>query len=306
MPVVLAFALFALLCWPSCRPTPPPSPPTTAGQDAAPESLRTQALAKDPQAPDEALRDAINHLQDRFACNAISGCAAHAQLVGFGWQARPLVEAAFGRAGFQASWRARSVHIVAELADPASEPFLLRQLDDRDPEVRAWALYGLQRIDARHQRQRVLEQTTADTLWLAPAQLTALWVLHAWHEPNKAMQFQQILSSLAQQQMAATALVVAAYLCRQPHSPDCSAALPVMARHPNFQVRRDALLAMTARLRPQYVRALVYLTNDQARSLRQLASDGLVTLSGGHTATDHQDWQQWCSGGGCAAVEAGR
>ena len=262
-------------------------------------TLRQQALSRDPQAPDEGLRDALHALQDRFKCNAISGCAAHTQLVAFGWAARPMVEQAFARAGLQSSWRARSVQIVAELGDPAGEPFLQRLIEDRDPEVRAWALVGLGKLGSRHQRQRIALQTGSDTLWLAAPRLAALWAQDQLGVAGAAPAFGKELRRLAEHQMAATALVVGVWLCRQPASPDCSKELPILARHPNFQVRRDALQAMTARLRPSYAEALVYLTNDQARSLRAQAEEGLVALSGEVTRTGHAAWQQWCSGGGC-------
>ncbi len=261
-------------------------------------SVRQQATMRDPEAPDEGLRDALRAFQDRFACNAISGCPAHAILVGFGWAARPLVEQAFTRAGLQAGYRARAVQIVAQLRDPGAEAFFVRQLDDRDPEVRAWALIGLRDLNARQHRERVREQAAADSLWLAPARLAALWTLHGWGEADKGRAFQQLLFDLGSQQMAATALVVGAWLCARPDTPDCGAALPVLARHPNFQVRRDALQVMARQPRRSYAAALVYLTNDQARSVRQTAMDALAVLSSGHTATDHAGWQAWLTAQG--------
>ncbi len=258
-------------------------------------TLRELATAADPEPPDEGLRDALRAMQDRFACNAISGCPAHQALVGFGWQARPLVEQAFARASLQAGYRARAVQVVAELRDPGAEPLFLRVLDDRDPEVRAWALIGLGDLQARQHSERVQEQAAADTLWLAPARLAALWTLHRWGQADKGLQFQQLLGELATQQMAATALVVGAWLCARNDTPDCGAALPLLARHPNFQVRRDALHVMARQPRRSYAAALVYLTNDQARSVRQTAMDALTVLSRGHTATDHAGWQAWLS-----------
>ncbi|MBI5607690.1 MAG: hypothetical protein HY902_02295, partial [Deltaproteobacteria bacterium] len=71
-----------------------PGPPTLAdaGSAAAPLTLRQQAVARDPEPSDEALYDRIDALKDRFACNTVSGCPAHAALVAYGWGARPLLE----------------------------------------------------------------------------------------------------------------------------------------------------------------------------------------------------------------------
>ncbi|MBM4343867.1 MAG: HEAT repeat domain-containing protein [Deltaproteobacteria bacterium] len=297
MDAVWCWTAAAVLAVSGCnQPTATPAAPDTSVGPAV--TLRQQATGRDPDAPDEALRDAVRALQDRFACNAISGCPAHATLVGFGWQARPLLEQAFGRAGLQSSYRARAVQIVAEIRDPGAEPLLARLLDDRDPEVRAWAIVGLRDLDARSHRDRIAEATASDTLWLAAPRLAALWALYGWGEAAKGPAFQQLLTELARQQMAATALVVGAWLCARPDTPDCGAALPELARHPNFQVRRDALLGMARQPRRSYAAALVYLTNDQARSVRQTAMDTLAVLSRGHTATDHPGWQAWLAAQG--------
>lgn len=279
-----------------------PPPPQAVVPAAAVLQVRQAAVTHDREAPDEALRDAINALQDRFKCNAISGCAAHAQLVQFGWAARPVVEQSFARAGLQSSWRARAVQIVAELGDPQGEPFLARLSDDRDPEVRAWALVGLGKLGTPRHHGLIALQAGTDTLWLAAPRLAALWAQDQLGQPGAGAAFSAELAALAQQQMAATALVVGVWLCRQPGSPDCGAVLPVIAKHANFQVRRDALQAMLARLRPHFAEALVYLTNDQARSIRSGAEEGLVALSGEVTLTGHAAWQGWCLSGGCAKL----
>lgn len=278
-----------------------PSMPSQTDAGPAPATLHQQALGRDPEPADESLPGLLAALKDRFACNNVSGCAAHQALLRYGWGARPALEHAFARAPAQAQWRARAVAILADLADPQSKELLAHLLEDRDPEVRAWAAIGLGNLGAVEYRARIAELAdTSDGLWTAPARIGALFVLAAWGEHPAAMRFAQDLHDLGRSQLATTALMIGADLCLRAHAPDCSAALPVMARHPAFQARRAALRAMTARLRPSYARALVFLSADQAQSIRREAEDALAVLAGRTDINGAAAWGQWCEQGGCA------
>lgn len=305
-------APFAAVAWmlaalaSGCRGEPAPTADAstvapTAAAAPAPDP-RQQALARDPEASDEALRDLLSELKDRFRCNAISGCPVHPRIVQYGWAARPALEALFTKAGWQASYRARSVQLVAELADPLAEPFLLRLLEDRDPEVRGHAAIGLARLGAAQHRRRIQELSFADQLWQAPARIGALYALWRLGDAAAGDAFAQALVDLAPLHAAGPALTLGAELCRLQPAPDCAAALPLIARHPGFQPRRAALLAMTARLRPGYAPALVYLLGDQARSIRDEAEGALVALTGESQRSGREAWQAWCRDGGCAAL----
>ncbi len=285
-------------CDPGARSTTPTVADSEAG--APPPSLRQQAVGRDPEPSDEALYDLINALKDRFACNTVSGCPAHAALVAYGWGARPLLEALFARAPQQSTWRSRTVAVVADLGDPQAQPFLQHLLDDRDPEVRAYAILGLGRIDARDQRARIRELAdTSDSLWSAPVKVAALFVLAGWGEPGCAQDFTATLADLAGKQLATTALMIGAHLCAEPIAPDCRPVLPAMASHPAFQARRDALRTMQRMLRPEFARSLVRLTGDPAQSIRREAENALMGISGRTDVKGHAAWLQWCQSGGC-------
>ncbi len=266
----------------------------------AKQPLHQQALGRDPEANDEALYDLLDALKDRFACNSVSGCPAHAALVAYGWGARPLLEATFARAPQQANWRARTIAIIAELADPEGAPLLRHLLDDRDPEVRAHAILGLGRMDAQEQRSRIRELAeTSESIWAAPVKLAALYTLANWGEAGRAEEFTAYLGELATKQMAMTALMLGAHLCADPGAPDCRAVLPAMAHHPAFQARRDTLRTMQRELRPQFARALVGLTGDPAQSIRRDAENALMGISGRTDIKGYSAWLQWCDKGGC-------
>jgi hypothetical protein len=293
----------------ACQPAAPASPNAAAAPGTSPAvaplspaELHRQALQRDPEPTDEALRDLLSELKDRFRCNAISGCSVHQRIVQYGWAARPYLETLFSKAGWQAAYRARTAQIVAELADPLAEPFLVRLLEDRDPEARAHAAVGLARLGAVQHRQRLEELRHADQLWQAPARLGALFALWRLGDSTAGSEFSAALAALAPLHSAGPALTLGADLCRQPDAPDCSAALPLIAHHPGFQPRRAALHAMTSRLRPSFAPALVYLLGDQARSIRDEAEGALVALTGDHQRSGRQAWQEWCSAGGCAAL----
>lgn len=268
--------------------------------------MHAQALQRDPEPTDEALRDLIAELKDRFRCNAISGCPVHPKLVAYGWAVRAPLEGLFAKAGWQAPYRARAVQIVAELGDPAAEPFLAHVLEDRDPEVRARGALGLARLGAVQHRQRLSELRHADQTWQAPARVGALFALWQMGDSEAGIEFSATLQALAPLHMAGSALTLGAELCARHPAPDCTAALPAIARHPGFQTRRAALHAMTARLRPSYAPALVYLLGDQARSIREEAEAGLVALTGEQSRSGRDAWKMWCESGGCAALTGSR
>ncbi|MBI5610366.1 MAG: hypothetical protein HY902_15925, partial [Deltaproteobacteria bacterium] len=193
-----------------------------------------------------------------------------------------------------------TVAIVADLGDPLAQPFLQHLLDDRDPEVRAYAVLGLGRIDAREQRARIRELAdTSESLWSAPVKIAALFVLAGWGEPGCAQEFTATLGELAGKQMATTALMIGAQLCAQLAAPDCTPVLPAMARHPAFQARRDALRTMQRMLKPEFARSLVRLTGDPAQSIRREAENALMGISGRTDLKGHGAWHQWCESGGC-------
>ncbi len=244
----------------------------------------------------------IAELKDRFRCNAISGCPVHARLVAYGWAVRAPLEGLFAKAGWQTPYRARAVQIIAELGDPAAEPFLAHTLDDRDPDVRARGALGLARLGAAQYRQRITELRHADQPWQASAKIGALFALWQLGDASAGVDFSATLQALAPLHMAGSALTLGAELCARHPAPDCSTALPAMARHPGFQARRAALHAMTVRLRPSYAPALVYLLSDQARSIRDEAEAGLVALTGDQSRSGLQAWKAWCEAGGCAAL----
>lgn len=299
---VLWIAAIATAC---ARPAQPPAS-TPVGRDAVhaiPSAAADGASGYDPDAADESLRDLLLALQDRFRCNGVSGCPAHAQLVAMGWGARLPLEQVFLQAPQQAPWRVRTVAILAALGDPQGEALFVRLLDDRDPEVRGHAINGLGRIGATALRQRIWEQSAAEGLWLAPARMAALHVLARWGDPAASQAFSRDLAQLAVQPMATAALVLAGGLCRDVPTPtiDCTAGLVAMARHPVFHVRKAAVTAMAAAPRPAMAAALVYLSGDQARSIRDEAESTLVRISGESNRHGHAAWQGWCDGGGCAA-----
>ncbi len=303
---ILVGALLTAACGRS--PTPPGTArqPTRHDVTAGPVAADAVASGYDPDAADESLRDLLLALQDRFRCNGVSGCAAQDQLVAMGWGARLPLEQVFLQAPAQAPWRARTVAILARLGDPQGEGFFARLLDDRDPEVRAHAIDGLGRIGATRQRQRIWEQAAVDGLWLAPARMAALHVLARWGDERAGGVFSADLPVLAGQPMGTAALVVAGGLCREVPvgSIDCTAGLSAMARHPVFHVRKAAVSAMAARPTAAMASGLVYLTGDQARSIRDAAEGALVQLSGDTSRHGTPAWRAWCDGGGCKADAA--
>lgn len=305
---VLPWLVFAL----ACTPTPPPSPPPTAGrpqtapQSAAQPSLdpHRAALGRDPEAQDEAVRQALHDLRDKFLCNGVSGCKAEPILVDAGWTIRPTLEQIFLQAPAQASWRARTVRIIARLRDPDALPFLLGQLDDREPEVQTYAVWGLGLLDARQVRARLTRIARDEaTLWLAGPKLSALWVLHRWGEAWAGEAFVRYLRQLSQQQMAAVALTWGAELCADPRAPDCDGVLPAIARHPGFLARRQAVRTMAQQPARGQEAVLIDVAGDNVRSSAELAEDALRRLTG-QPLHGADAWRQWCAEVDCRSWEA--
>lgn len=259
-----------------------------------PKSPHLQALARDPDAMDEGLRQALHEFRDKFQCNGISGCHSEAVIVGYGWVARPYLEQLFQMAPAQASYRSRAVRALAQLRDPASQPFFLRLLQDRDAEVRAYAIWGLGLLDARDVHDRLARIAHDDVpAWLTPARFSALWALARWGDEDAAVEFVQLIRTLADQQMAGSALTWAAELCMRDDAPDCRQVLPLVARHPGFTARRQAARAMTARPVHGYEAALVDLAGDSMHSLAQAAEEALRQLTG-ESLFGAAAWRAWC------------
>ena len=266
--------------------------------------MLAQATTREPDAMDEGLRLALHALRNRFACNDISGCPAEDQLVAYGWGARTFLEQVFDRAGSQASYRPRTVRIIADLRDPTAQPWLLRLVGDRDPEVKAYALYGLGLLDAMEHRALVKAHAGEDnTVWLAPVRLTSLWVLHRWGDAEAGSRLVRLLAELAPQQMAGPALAWGVALCIKPGAPDCGAALPGIATHPSFTARRAAARAMAAMPRAGHAAALVALTADPVHSIAELADAALRTLAKRPDLEGPGAWRTWCLQTQCDAVQ---
>ncbi|MFZ4577101.1 MAG: HEAT repeat domain-containing protein [Myxococcota bacterium] len=304
--------LLAVTAWESgCQREPPPSPvlaqaPAAAQNPQRDAELRKQALGRDPEAMDEALRAGLENLRDRFKCNDVSGCPAEAVLVGFGWHATPALQNAFLRAPRQAPYRARTVRIIAESKDPLALPFLRQALTDRDPEVTGHAIFGLGLLEARNQIDRLHQITSAvPTVWGSAPQLSAWWVLHHFGEPGAAAQFVERLKWLSSQQMGGPALAWGVSLCRKPGAPDCGEVLPLIARHAHYGARRAAAEAMAAAPRASDAATLVDLTGDPVPSIARAAEQGLRQLTG--KALQGPDaWRKWCEEAKCTSVATER
>lgn len=258
-----------------------------------------EALGRDPEPLPESLRQALKDFRDRFACNAISGCPSEQVLLQAGWVIRPYVQQIFEKAPEQSSYRARAIHLLALLRDPQARPFLRDRLDDRDPETRALAIFGLGLLNDE-QVQRLANTVTRDdpSVWMAPVRLSALWVAQRAGDRTANRAFLHQLALLARQQLAMSGLLWGLELCQRGDGLDCHAVFPLMARHPNFQVRRALVKALAAAPRPEYAAALVEMTGETATSIAEPAEIGLKVLSGldlhGHAA-----WQQWCQQTAC-------
>jgi hypothetical protein len=281
-------ALFAIACCGCERSAPPPAQPPAL-------PLRTQATASDPDADDEGLRAALRQLRDRFACNAVSGCPAHAVIAGYGWNAVPHLQQTFDRAPLQSSYRARTVRLLAEARHPGNEAMFAHVLDDRDPEVRGHAAVGLAWLGARRHELAVRALAGDDSgPWFAPGRLGALFALHVWGDPSAHSAYLRALDALSDQNLAAHAIAFGVALCREPQGPDCTAHYPHLARHPGFLGRRAVVDAMVAAPQPKYVPALVELTADPVRSLADKAQRALVQMSGGPERPTTA-WRQWAA-----------
>lgn len=284
----------------ACQNQPPPPLATPKPAVAGPRSLK-EATRRDPEAMDEGLRVALGAFRDRFACNDISGCPSEAILVGFGWSARPYLEQLFAHASRQASYRARSVHALADLRDPQAQPFFEHALGDADPEVRAYAIYGLGQIGARQDLGR-LRQVGAEeaSAWNAAPRLSALWVLRRWGDAQAEGQFIEELQRRAAQPMAGPALAWGLELCERPDGPVCDAVLPAAAGHANFTVRRAAIRAIAARPSPAMAPTLISAAADPVHSLAERAEDALRRLSGRDDLHGAAAWRRWCDETHCS------
>ncbi|MSP90759.1 MAG: HEAT repeat domain-containing protein [Myxococcales bacterium] len=263
-------------------------------------TAHVQAIGPEPAAEDEGLRVALQAVHDKFACNAVSGCPAHGTLVGFGWAAVPHLQALFARAPAQAGWRARVVHVLADLGHPGNAALFEQALADRDPEVRGHAAVGLALLDvgAARPRLRALADDDAGP-WFAPGRLGALWALHRLGDGDAGRTFVAVLGSLADQNLASHAIHFGVGLCARPGAPDCADVLPVLARHPGFLGRRAVARALAAAPRRQDATALVGLAADPVRSIAEVAMTALARLDG-IPRPDAAAWQAWCRAGGCA------
>ncbi len=292
----LPFLLSIFLLVSCAEPPPEPKP------DAAPAPFdpHAEALGRDPEPMPEPLRDALRQFRDRFACNNISGCPAEAVLLNIGWPARGYLQQVFEKAPDQALYRSRAVRVIAELRDPSSRAFLRDRLQDSDPEVRAYAVFGLGLIDD-HELVRLLPSVGRDdaTAWMAPVRLSALWLALRWGDPSAQQAFVQQLALLANQQMAVQGLVWGLTLCMRDDGPNCQAALPAIARHPNFVVRRQVAKAMAMAPQPSYAQGLVALTTESARSISEPAEQALRVLSG-QNLHGSDEWRRWCETTQCA------
>lgn len=307
--IVARFQLFLLLVLlsTSCTPSPPAESPR--GQPAAaPADPHKEALGRDPDALPESLRDALQQFRDRFACNNVSGCPSEHVILNFGWMVRPYLQNIFEKAPDQAQYRSRAVRVIAELRDPMARTFLRDRLQDSDPETRAYAVFGLGLLDDR-ELARLLPTIGRDdwSAWMAPVRLSALWLSRRWGDPTAEHAFLQQLAMLANEQMAVQGLVWGLTLCMRDDGPNCQAALPAIARHPNFMVRRQVAKAMARAPLPAFASGLVALTTETARSISEPAEQALRVLSGQdlHGGTE---WRRWCAATQCqrAAEEAVR
>jgi len=218
--------------------------------DAGPVKPPVKATDPDPEAMDEALVDALAELRDKFKCNRISGCPAHDVVRGYGWKARPYLERMFPRASRQATWRSRVVLIIAQLEDPAAEPFLVGAQRDRDDAVRAFATYGLGLLRLEVHAERFRQLTKAGVgLQFAMTRLSAWTALRRLGDRDAARGFGEELGVRCRQFLASKAAWWGLKLCRLDgrDAMSCRPHVEAAARHPGFVVRREAALWLTER-----------------------------------------------------------
>jgi hypothetical protein len=303
LPYLLALALAV-----ACAHESPSVPPDAASAPLPAPVIQPHeaALGRDPEAMSEPLRDALKQFRDKFACNQISGCPAESVLRQLGWQTRPYLQQLFEKAPEQAQYRSRAVRVLAELQDPLARNFLRDRLQDTDPEVRAYAIFGLGLLDDRW-LEPLLPTIGRDdaTAWMASVRLSALWQGARWGDRTAEPAFLRQMAMLAEQQMAVQGLIWGLALCMRDDGPNCQTVLPLVARHPNFLVRRSVAKAMARAPLPSFAAGLVALTTETARSIAEPAEQALRALSGQdlHGASD---WRRWCEATQCqrAADEA--
>lgn len=253
---------------------------------------------RDLEAMDEGMRLALGEVRNRFRCNRVSGCPAHATLLGFGWSARPYLEQIFAAAPARVPWRARLVRIVAELGDPDGAPFLRRALRDHSDEVRAYAIFGLLRlptgtVDADEQAEMARFAHADGPFTTATSRLTARFMLHQRGEAAMGDAFVRELAIRARQAMAATSTSWGLHLCALPGAPDCTGVLPAAARHPAFITRRAAVELIERGPTRDHVPALLALLADPVPSLGRRAQAQLAQVAGRSDLNSPDQWTRW-------------
>ncbi|MCO4762491.1 MAG: hypothetical protein KC502_13350 [Myxococcales bacterium] len=294
--LLLSLAVVACQRAPAEAPEPASQP---ASRSAVSPPAQVTATDLDPSAMDEALRQALVDLRSRFRCNSISGCKAHGVLVSFGERARLPVQRLFNVAPRQASWRARSVRIVAEMQRPAARPFLREVLKDNSDRARAYAVYGLALLNDRRDLALMTNYANAPGIIAsAMTRVAAAWALGYWGDRSYTERFVALVHEAAAHQLGGATLRWSLELCRVPNGPSCSGALEMAAGHPSYVVRREVLRSVGRDA--VSIRALVTLAGDPNANLARRAEKALRRVSGRHNIVGAQAWRTWCQAGACA------
>ena len=251
-----------------------------------------KATDLDPYAMDEALRQALVDLRNKFRCNSISGCKAHAVLVNFGERARPALQHMFPTAPFQAQYRSRIIRIIAEIQSPGARTFLRSVLKDSSDKARAYAVYGLALLNDRRDQELMHNYANAPGIIAsAMTRVAAAWGLGYLGDPAYAKRFVGLVHEAADHQLGGATLRWALELCRVPRSPSCRGTLELAARHPSYVVRREVLRAVdTSRAS---ARALLILVADPNGNLARRAETALRRISGRGDIRGVAAWRKW-------------
>ena len=248
----------------------------------------------DPEAVDEPMRLALEHVRDRFKCNRISGCPAAGVLLGYGWKATPFLTQLFTNAPPRTVWRPRIVCLLAEVGDPAAAPVLLEALRTGRDEERGCAIWGLWRVDERSEDEEIRRFARSPGGFSgAAARLAARWVYHQRDEDGFDDLFVEELAVRAGQSLASVPVSWGLRLCGMSGSPDCSAALAVASRHPTFVVRRAVLDLIEAKPGTAHVPLLLGLLADPIPSIARRARVALVRVSGQPQIRGVAAWRAW-------------
>ncbi len=251
-----------------------------------------QATDLDPTAMDEGLRQALVDLRDKFRCNSISGCKAHAVLTGFGERALPALQNVFHTAPRQAQWRSRTVRIIADMQVPQARSFLRQVLTDDSDSARAYAVYGLALLDDRRDQQMMHNYADAPGIIAsAMTRVAAAWGLAYLGDSAYAKRFVALTHEAAAHQLGGATLRWALQLCRVPHGPPCEGTLEAAARHPSYVVRREVLTSVDGTMRS--APALVILAADPNVNLARRAERALRKLSGRADVRGGPAWRAW-------------